>query len=88
MRLVDKIWRKWMSLPGPQRNHYRHTAYWASLYLVLFPGILWYFLLKVYDLKTESLIKTSMPEEVNDSNFNKWLAKQHAEGRFLDEKFR
>ncbi|CAG9331449.1 unnamed protein product [Blepharisma stoltei] len=88
MKLLDKFFRKWYSLPASTRVNTKETGKWIFLYLIFLPGTLLYMINGVYDIQEESWKKRAVPEELSDESFNRWLKKQHEEGRFLDEKFK
>jgi len=58
------------------------------MYMVVVPSIMIGILNWVYDTQSKSYIRASMPDEVTDEGFNRWLRKQHRMGRFLDEKLK
>ena len=86
MGLFDRLYLRWRRLPGDQRRHYSQHFYWVSLYLVFLPAVMYFMVSRFYDMQTEIALRSTIPEEISQENFEKWLKKQQAEGRFLDEK--
>ena len=86
MGIIEKIWLKWRTVDPDNRRHIKQTATWVTAYLVCVPAMLYFMLMAIYDVQTEAAIRSTVPEQVNNKNFNTWLAKQQKEGKFMDEK--
>lgn len=86
MRLIEKVWLKWRKIDPDTRRHIKQTTTWVTAYLICCPLMLYVMLMQIYDLQTAAAIRTNVPAQVNDSNYNTWLTKQHQQGRFLEEK--
>ena len=86
MKATDNFWIKWRGLAFGARRFYVQNTRWFVLYMVVVPGVMVGILNWIYDIQTRSYVRATMPEEVSDEGFNRWLRKQKKEGRFLDEK--
>jgi hypothetical protein len=88
MKLVNLLWTKWTGLARDTRLFYQQNTRWFVMYMLVAPTIMITILNWVYDTQSRSYIRASMPEEVSDEGYNRWLRKQHRMGRFLDEKLK
>jgi len=88
MRLTQRLWKKWTGLTRDTRIFYQQNTRWFVMYMVVVPSVMIGILNWVYDTQSKSYIRASMPDEVTDEGFNRWLRKQHRMGRFLDEKLK
>ena len=88
MRLTQRLWKKWTGLAQDTRLFYQQNTRWFVMYMVVVPSVMIGILNWVYDTQSKSYIRASMPDEVTDEGFNRWLRKQHRMGRFLDEKLK
>jgi hypothetical protein len=47
---------------------------------------MYFFVFKVTEIQKMSKVRASVPAEVNQDNFDKWLKEQQAKGRFIHDK--
>ena len=85
MGLFQRLYIRWRRIDPDSRRHIKQTATWVTGYLIVGPLSLYFMLIAVYDIQTEAALRATVPEEVNDKNYQEWLKKQRAQGRFLDE---
>lgn len=85
MGFLNKIWFLWRKVDPAARRHYKQTATWISLYMVICPIWLFYTLNIIYDMQTAAAVRTITPDEVTEENYQKWLKKQNNEGHFLED---
>lgn len=88
MSLYQRLCKKWAGLATDTRQFYRQNTRWFVMYMLVAPTIMYIILSWAYDTKTRANVRASIPEEVSDEGFNRWLRRQHKMGRFLDEKLK
>ena len=83
--MFQRLYRRWRRIPWEKRRFYKQHFTWISIYLVFCPILLYKMIEEFYEIQTRTAIRTSIPDEVNQANFEEWLKKQQREGKFLDE---
>jgi hypothetical protein len=85
MGLFKTIWVRWRKIDQFKRIHIKQTITWITAYMICTPALLTFMIIQAYNIQTDGAIKASMPEEVTEENYQKWLIKQQQEGRFFKE---
>ena len=88
MLLHQRMWLKWCNLARDTRRFYSQNTRWFVTYMLVVPGVMVSILSWIYDVQSRSYMRAATPEEVTEEGFNRWLRKQHREGRFLNEKLK
>jgi hypothetical protein len=87
MSLFRTVYKRWRRIDPNTRAHVKNTATWVGVFMVFWPGLMYFFVVRVYDMQSEAAVRIFMPDEVNDENLEKWRKKQLEAGRtFSDEK--
>ena len=85
MGIIQKIWLRWRKVDPHTRREIKENGTWITVYLLGIPLLLYGCLMAVYDIQTKASLRLSIPEQVNDKNYQKWLKKQQSKGKFLDK---
>jgi hypothetical protein len=84
MGLIQRLWVKWRKIDPHYRREIKQNATWIGAYLIGIPVLLYFSLIAVYDIQTKAAVKLTVPEEVNDKNYQEWLKRQQKKGKFLE----